>query len=187
MYSRLDRQDESRLAPLLRRLRELPAEERPPYDWVEFNERATRSRSAAAARVDWRHATVAAGAALAIIAVAMWTRLIEPDSAARIAHTDAAAVSDLSDPSAKPHWLRPDVAAGWLESLPPEPAIVRVDTHLGVTDLEDSIAWVDELITIERTGDAEPGRVMALQRERSRLVDSLARVRYAETLAAELP
>lgn len=176
MHPHMNRHDEDpRLAPLLRRLRELPAELRPPFDWIEFRERAREPRRAIA-RINWRHAAAAATLASVIIAVAVWTRVIDPGAAPRLAESPAGA-----------QWHQPDVAAGWLASLPDAPAIVRVDTRFAVADLEDSIAWMDELITIERAGAAQPARVKALQRERSRLVDSLVRVRYAETLAAELP
>jgi hypothetical protein len=38
-----------------------------------------------------------------------------------------------------------------------------------------------------RAKGGEPDRARALQYERDRLVNSLAQVRYAETLAADLP
>jgi hypothetical protein len=180
MNRHIDRHiEDPRLTPIVRRLRELPAEAKPPYDWTEFSLRAARSgRSSVAARLGWRHAALAAGVAVAIMAVAMWSRFAVPTDAPRGVQTA---------PAVDAQWHRPDIAAGWLEALPSEPAIVRVDTHLGVMDLEDSIAWVDEMLTIERAGAARTAQVMALQRERSRLVDSLVRVRYAETLAAQLP
>ena len=184
MYPRLEPDDQDpRLASVLAGLRELPAEARPPFDWLGFRERVARGRSPASPGFLWRQAALAAGSiAVAIGAVALWNRVGAPVSGERIAqqHAERQAETTMAQ------WHRPDVAAGWLEALPDEPAIVRMDTHMAVTELEDSIAWVDELLTLERAGAAQPARVMALQRERSRLVDSLVRVRYAETLAAEM-
>lgn len=178
MHTRLDREgSDARVAQLARRLRELPAEERPPYAWEDFKLRAERSR-AAADSVGWPYAAVAAAAAFALIGLALWSRLSTPDGFAPVANAER--------PRAEARWHRPDVAEGWLATLPSEPAIVRVNAHLGVMELEDSIAWVDEMLTLERAA-ARPSRVQVLERERSRLVDSLVRVRYAESLAAEVP
>jgi len=75
----------------------------------------------------------------------------------------------------------------WLAALPEEPVIVRVGTRAAVTNLEDRIAWVDDTLTSLRAEGGEGGRARALQYERDRLINSLAQVRYAETLAADLP
>jgi hypothetical protein len=155
------------LAEIVRRMRELPSEARPPFDWLEFQAR-TQSGRGAAFRLDWRHVAAAACVAIAIGALAVWSRVLAPDSAP----AGAEMVADVSPPPA-------------IESFR-EPAIVRVDTELDITDLEDSIAMIDELLTVERAGSAQPARVTALQRERTRLVDSLVQVRYADTLASEL-
>ena len=50
--------------------------------------------------------------------------------------------------------------------------------------LEDRIAQVDDLLNAARLGP-QPERLLALQRERTRLVGTLVQVRYAETLADE--
>jgi hypothetical protein len=73
----------------------------------------------------------------------------------------------------------------WLESLPSEPAVVRVGAHAAVTGLEDRIAQLDDLLSAERLDQAPPARLLALQQERTRLVGTLVQVRYAETLADE--
>jgi len=75
----------------------------------------------------------------------------------------------------------------WLAAQPAEPAIVRVGTRAAVMTLEDRIAWADDTLTSMRAKGGEPDRARALQYERDRLVNSLAQVRYAETLAADLP
>ena len=80
-----------------------------------------------------------------------------------------------------------DALEQWLASLPPEPVVVRVGTRDAVTELEDRIAWLDDLLTSQRLQHAHDAQLDVLQRERARLVRSLATVRYAETMAAELP
>jgi hypothetical protein len=75
----------------------------------------------------------------------------------------------------------------WLATLPREPAVVRVGTRAAVARLEDNIAQVDDLLTAVRLDGRQPDRLVALQRERVRLVGSLAQVRYAEVLASESP
>jgi hypothetical protein len=154
------------LTEVVRRMRELPSETRPPFDWMEFKAR-TEIGHGAAFRLDWRHVTAAACVALTIGALAVWSRFQVPDSPAA-----AEVIADVDSVPA-------------IESLR-EPAIVRVDSELGITELEDSIALIDEFLTVERAGSARPARVNALQRERTRLVDSLVQVRYADTLASEL-
>jgi hypothetical protein len=71
--------------------------------------------------------------------------------------------------------------------LPRDPAIVHVSTRLAVTDLEDRIASVDDLLNAARVEHRRDAPLQTWQRERARLVDSLAQVRYAESLAAQLP
>jgi hypothetical protein len=61
---------------------------------------------------------------------------------------------------------------------------MRVGTRTAVTDLEDRIAWMDDVISEQRLDAIDPSHVVALQRERARLINSLAQVRYAETLVA---
>src|SRR5207253_1384811 len=101
----------------------------------------------------------------------------------------AAGKSTVMQPDLEPqHALgrRPRAAAErWLESLPSEPAVVRVGTHAAVTGLEDRIAQLDDLLSEERLGQAPLARLVALQQERTRLVGTLAQVRYAEELADE--
>jgi hypothetical protein len=75
----------------------------------------------------------------------------------------------------------------WLATLPREPAVVRVGTRADIAHLEDSIAQVDDLLTSLRLEEARPDRLAMLQRERIRLVGSLAQVRYAEVLASGSP
>jgi hypothetical protein len=171
---------DSGLEPIIRRLRELPTEARPPFDWVEFQSRAAHQRDGFL-RLDWRHVLAAASVAIAIGALAVWSRVVSPGAdPVAISVADSYTVPPIESP------LPRHDATRWLMALPQDPAIVRVDSELAITDLEDSIAWIDELLTLERAGTPRPDRVSTLQHERSRLVDSLVQVRYAETLASEL-
>ena len=66
-----------------------------------------------------------------------------------------------------------------------QPRIVRADTWFAVAALEDHIASIDDALNDARmsAGQAEVAR---LERTRAELVDSYARVRYAEMLSANL-
>ncbi len=167
---------------LARLLRELPQDGVHPYDWSEFRRRA-QAAPAAAARVGRLRVLAAA----AVIALAVGAAAIRFGGGPRSAGP-AAAISGRA--AAPQHPAVPQAAAveqsraeDWLESLPQEPAVVRVGTRAAVATLEDHIAEVDDLLNSERAGRAPPERVHALQQERARLVSSLVQVRYAETLA----
>ncbi|HEU4626918.1 MAG TPA: hypothetical protein VFS52_19310 [Steroidobacteraceae bacterium] len=56
------------------RLRELPAERQPPYDWAEFRRRAREQRAPHRSAVKWEHAAAAAGITVLIASLAMWAR-----------------------------------------------------------------------------------------------------------------
>jgi hypothetical protein len=153
---------------LARRLRRLSDAASPPYDWREFqrrcDERARTRHGLAGGRV------AAAAGVLALGVLAVWIRLGGGP-------TRPAPAADTAPPRA--------AAERWLESLPGEPAVVRVGTHAAVAGLEDRIAQLDDLLSEERLDEAPRARLLALQQERTRLVGTLAQVRYAETLADE--
>lgn len=162
---------------LARRLREMPDEAAQPYDWSEF-----QRRSGARTRPGQRLAggrALAAATVLALGVVAVWTRLggwsPQPASVAA-ARLTPQAPQPAAHTSAMEHWLA---------SLPSEPAVVHVGTRAAVTGLEDRIAQVDDLLSVERLDQAQPARLLALQQARTRLVGALVQVRYAETLADE--
>jgi hypothetical protein len=46
---------------------------------------------------------------------------------------------------------------------------------------------MDDALNAARLSGARPARIQALQKERAQLLQSLVQVRYAETLAAEVP
>jgi len=169
------------------RLRELPTDLRPPFDYEEF-QRRIRERAAPRYAVKWQHAAAAGGIFTVLAAFAVWSRFVEPHSelpAASVAPVeDALPLVVTVDPMSA---TQTRAAERWLSNLPSEPTIVRVGTRLAVADLEDRIAWVDDALTDEHFEGVDLSQLAALQHERARLINSLARVRYAETLAAQLP
>lgn len=193
MHPDLDRprpecEDEQRRA-IGQQLRELSQEMPPPFGWSELKRRAQAqdrysfaSGRWLAPRVQLPRVALAAGFAALIALAALWGRW---SSNEQQRPTRAAAVQVGVSPSALDEQV--DASQRWLESLPDDRAIVRVSTRVAVMDLEDRIASMDDALNAERLGSARPGDVQALQHERARLLECLAKVRYAETLAADLP
>ena len=270
----------------IQRLRTLPAETLPPYNWQEFQRRARRRTAPARVATDWRPLAVAAALLLFVCAIAVWGRFggggrhvvvasgaIEDGAAAWGRGSDSTASADgwslsqtdsvaagltpqrqanrvASVPASQAQangaasvpgwqaqangsatdrsWQTPangaaalpsdrDLAQGeavgptaatvagqtsgesavanrrsraiesWLAALPREPAVVRVGTRAAVAGLEDRIAQVDDLMTSMRIEGTSGDRLADLQRERLRLVGSLAQVRYAEVVASASP
>jgi len=156
------------------RLHQLPAELTPPMTWEEFAphlaDRRNRSRQMGG------FAALAAGVTALVVGLAIWSRM-EPLGAPPI----------LSRLPERESLAQTQAAEAWLRSLPAEPAVVRVSTRGAVTDLEDRIAWVDDVLSDESVDAVNPTHLVALRHERARLVNSLAQVRYAETLASGMP
>lgn len=172
------------------RMRRLPAEQVPPLSWEEFQGQiGTREAMGAGAAVTrgvprWRYAALAAGIAVAVAGLAIWGRLSRggfAESAAPVVAEAQAPFPTLPDRQAL---AQAEISERWLARLPVEPAVMRVGTRAAVTDLEDRIAWVDDVLSAERLDAVDPTHIVALQRERARLVNSLAQVRYAESLVA---
>jgi hypothetical protein len=176
---------ESRGTGPLRNLSEAAAA---PYGWQEFQRRARPARRAARRLLNGGVLAAAAVVLLASAAVAI--RLAGPGSRA-VRLVPGAPATAGGAPEGTVAAELPQVraaeagAARWLASLPAEPAVVRVGTRAAVTTLEDRIAQVDDLLSAERADRAPPAHLLALQQQRLQLVDSLAQVRYAETLADE--
>jgi hypothetical protein len=182
MYTDIERRQQQ----LSDRLRALPTDAQPPYDWLEFQRRAQLSGAVAEPRfAGFRY--VAGAAVLLLLAVGS-IALMTHSRAIRVARIAAPVVTRLEpEPSAGVADARAQAAERWLASLPSEPVIVRFGTRVAVSSLEDRIAQVDDLLTAANFGDVQPARLAALQQERGRLVSSLAQVRYAEALAANAP
>lgn len=189
---------------ITQRLRNLPHFESAPYEWAEFKARSDQRRD-----LRRRAAGIAACFALIIAGLAVWSRFDggmtelagseavlreswvhlpplngeEPDARAPVSHEESAS-SKAAQRAASAHAR---AASQWLASLPSEPTVVRVDTRFAVTDLEDRISWLDDLLSSAEVESVRADHIKTLRRERAELVDSLAQVRYAETLVAELP
>jgi hypothetical protein len=159
-----------------RALRALPVDDARPYDWREFQRRGSR------AAPGWRATGVGALAAAAVFTVAAVAVLVRVDHRPEVRVVTAGARGDAAAAAAD---AEPRAAERWLASLPREPAIVRVGTRADVLGLEDRIAQVDDLLSAGGSERAQAAPLLALQRERARLVSSLVQVRYAETLANE--
>ena len=182
----------------IQRLKTLPCEAPPPYNWQEFQQRSAAVRVA----TDWRPLAAAAALLLFVCAIAVWGRV---GGGGRHVVADSGAVEDgvkthdggVGSPARGAESAiaanstiaanRSRAIEAWLASLPRERAVVRVGARAAVAGLEDRIAQVDDLMTSLRIDGTPPDRVAALQRERLRLVGSLAQVRYAEVVASGAP
>jgi hypothetical protein len=168
-----------------RHLRSLSQEIRQPYDWTEFRRRAReRTKLDTRRSADFkRYAAIAAVLVLVLVGVASWVRVGQshtsvPIAASGLFEDDTPILVDNVD-------ARADAAERWLAAHPDEPAVVHVGTRAAVAGLEDRIAQVDDLLSAARVEGAQPAKLSALEQQRTRLVNSLVQVRYAETLVAE--
>ena len=132
-------------AAIARSLRELPPELAPPMGFEEFQRRAAEAPAKRNAW-PWRRAALAAGVVGLIAGIAIWTRLLHPISTTTIA---AAELPMLALPDQR-SLDQAQASEQWLARLPDEPAIVRVGTRSAVADLEDRIAWMDDVLSAER-------------------------------------
>jgi hypothetical protein len=166
------------------RLRELATEATPPYDWEEFRRRGHERAARQGRHVKWwPHAAAAAGLAGVVAAMALLGNGGNSDSETRSgsAGVAASAVDTPTNVGSGPYAMP---TRDWLASQPDEPVVVSVGSRIAVTNLEDRIAWFDDVLTNERLQGADAEQVEVLQQERARLVRTLAQVRYAEVLMA---
>jgi hypothetical protein len=143
-----------------------------PYGYDEFLRRAAAAAERAAHRRR-RASRVGLVAVAGVFGLALWAN--RPNvTAPRAAGSAQRAVAAF------------DARAGqaWLESLPRDPAVVRVGPRLAAARLEDRIAWVDDMLSDAQLSGDPLIRQHELRTERARLVDSLVHVRYAEEVAA---
>lgn len=174
------------------RIRGLPAEMAPPYNWQEFQRRSQDRLRRPGGYVGWGHMAAAAALLLLVCGVAVWGRLergiSESVSSERVSGDVLPQVREVQTASNETNAAaRSRAIDSWLATLPREPVVVRVGTRAAVARLEDRIAQVDDLLTSVRLDGMRPDHLAALQRERVQLVGSLAQVRYAEVVAAESP
>jgi len=169
-------------------LRRLPTEMQPPYNWQEFQLRS-QQRSPVTPGLGWTHMAAAAAVLLVVCGIAVWGRV---GTGNRHFVDSGTAMERGAEPSERGpagdlDALRARAIESWLATLPREPVVVRVGTRADVARLEDGIAQIDDLLTSVRLDGTRPDRLAALQRERARLVGSLAQVRYAEVVASAAP
>jgi hypothetical protein len=155
--------------PDLKRLRELPDAQTPPYGYGEFSRRYARRRSRRAP------APLRLMAVALAVVVAGW---VMKHGLAPVM-TDAASVG----PPPPPSLPQAGSAERWLNAQP-RSAIVRVPTQMAITELEDQIAAMDDQLNAVRLAQPHAPQVAVLQRDRAQLVESLAQVRYAQILVA---
>lgn len=169
------------------RMRRLPQECEPPLKWEELQaiQAAPAERESAPMPLRWQHLALAAGIAALVAGLAVWGRLSWLDrgdgSAVHLAQQVEPPMLVQLD---RKYLAQAEASERWLARLPVEPAVMRVGTRTAVADLEDRIAWMDDVLSEQRPDAVDPAHVVALQRERARLINSLAQVRYAETLVA---
>lgn len=177
------------------RLRALPDEAVEPYGWEEFKRRAARGvpgdpRGAARSP----HALRAAAAVLlvsgaAAFAVWMWGGFARPVhlSTDSSANSSMATAAGASGEAASPAGAGAREMERWLARQPADPAMVRVGSYAAVAGLEDRIAQLDDLLTTARAEGVQSANLSPLEKQRARLMSSLAQVRYADTLVADSP
>jgi len=157
------------MQPDLKRLRELPDAEAPPYGYGEFSRRYARRRSRQAP------APLRLMAVALAVVVAGWV----------MKHGLAPVMTDVA--AVGPAQGAPMAVSGnaerWLNAQP-RSAIVRVPTQMAVTELEDQIAAMDDQLNAMRLAQPPAQQLAVLQQDRAQLVESLAQVRYAQILVA---
>lgn len=157
------------------RLRRLAASESgaAPYDFAEFRRRG----ELAATRPAWspaRGAALAAAVSAVLLGAVLWQQAVVAPRGLAVEGETLARNSGQSV----------TYAAVDTSSDRASPALVRVGSYIARNELEDRIAYFDAVLSESRVSGSQPERLAALERGRSRLVDSLQRVHYAEQLIA---
>jgi hypothetical protein len=135
-----------------------------PYDFEEFERRAS---TAAAGRRSWAWSAAASVAALGLVVIlAVVTQ--------RSGLTGSYAISE-------PVFA---VDAGGLSADPDEgqPALVDLGQLALQGDLEDRIAWFDAQLSAGRVNSAPPEQLRQMESTRELLADSLQHISYAHSL-----
>jgi hypothetical protein len=188
------------------KLRELPNEAPPPFDWSELQRRVRTKRARDRGRREIvtgrRQAGPSRALAVSVGVTVIAAALLIASGLARRAgelarmRPEAGRVQPVQ-PGARPSGnrglqaeellARAEGAERWLTDRPEDAAVVQVNAHLAIANLEDRVAAMDDLLNLERLQHSRSSRLRALQLQRAQLVDSLAQVRYAEMLVEETP
>jgi hypothetical protein len=173
----------SRLARIREQLCSLPQHDAPAAAWEQIQMQLSHPAKTARLR---RFGIAAAVAAVAMLAVVITAAVREPHVAptadARAPH-DPAPPSSQVDPSAHVAELvaQSQQLEGLLQSLPQRPRIERASTAATVDTIEQRIQWLDFQLSYASEGGLDEVQARRLWRERVELMDSLVKVRYAET------
>lgn len=143
----------------LRRLDAVAADAPPPFDYAGLLERRSAARANARRRQSLARGTAGA-VVLAMVTLSAW-RLTPREEPAAIAPLEEVR-TELPDST---------------------PRLVRADTYLALAAIEDHIASIDDALTDARLLAPRGEHVARLERTRAELMDSYARVRYAEMVS----
>jgi hypothetical protein len=147
----------------LKRLDASGADVSPGYDYQGMLDRHAARKLRARRRASMARGTAGA-LVMAMLGVSLW-RLDRP--------------AELAPPTA---------SAEATPQRQPEQRLVRADTYLALAAIEDHIASIDDALSDVRMiaphGESKRADVARLERTRAELLDSYARVRYADMVAA---
>ena len=146
------------LVSKLRRLDAAAADVSPAFDYQGLLGRQEAGKVRARRRLAVARGTASA-LVLAMVAVSVWRLAPREDLVAEVAP-----VSEVSEV--------------------PQQRLVRADTYLALAAIEDHIATIDDALNDARLYAPRGAEVARLERTRADLLDSYARVRYAEMVSA---
>jgi hypothetical protein len=162
------------LAARLRRLDAAGAATAPGFDYQGLLDRHAM-RQARARRRRGLATGVAGVLTIAMIAVSAWRLDGTGDAGEEASLARAPTNTRIDEPAQGSH--APSQARA-------EQRLVRADTYLALAALEDQIATIDDALSDARLVAPGGSQVARLERTRAELLDSYARVRYADMVAA---
>lgn len=169
--------ESARLMQTRERLRALPPIEPSRDFWGDIEARA-------AARPQ-RHVGVGAGiaAAVAVAAVLGYLGLRDDSSSQQIANveSDSVIVAGASNEELERLIAQSRELEAVLAYLPERPQVERVSTSATVDSIEQRIQWLDWQLANASDGGLDQRQAQRLWSERVDLMDSLVKVRYAES------
>ncbi|MEQ8204699.1 MAG: hypothetical protein RIA65_00875 [Woeseia sp.] len=166
---------------LLRGLHQL-ADAPPPRDvWQRLAEQAEAEGLLQPARKSQRtHWFLGAGLAAAVLLAALRLPLWQPvDTESGPFPTEPAYVENNTEAVLDALMVRSQILEQNLRALPNKPSIMRVGTAATISELEDRIAAIDQVLS-EPDASHSPAQIETYWRERVRLMDSLLQLRFAQ-------